>query len=264
MGHTRLGRIPKTRKWAEVVRELTSSLGSKASAGGLSADEVAKIASKALSASERGIQQAISDEALVYSFYLLTQLALTGRNDDWQSHLGSLGIQLSESDTLFDLTSQLTSSIDTYLDKRGRHSDLSEICQRAVGESVSSCLGDKVVSLFGEGKGETIDALMQLGTKNRFADLGQRFFAAFMTKYLNFYLSRVTAEQTNGIANQTSFNQALQTHCYQSARIVHDFCGQWFSKTEFEQGIDLENSARFVAVAMKKLRSELEAQRSEE
>jgi hypothetical protein len=42
---------------------------------------------------------------------------------------------------------------------------------------------------------------------------------------------------------------------------VHDFCGEWYSKTEFKTGIDLANSSRFVAVAMKKLQAELVKQR---
>jgi len=243
--------------------EMTSSFESSVGAASLSKDEVAQIAGLALRASERGLEQAVSDTGLVYSFYLLAQLALTGRRDDWQAHLAKFGIRLSQTDTLIDLTSQLHSSVDNYLSDRGHHSDVSEICQRALGESVTSSLGDDVITLFGEGKGETVEAVRQLGTKNKFAELGQMFFGAFMTRYLNFYLSRVTAQQSNGIASQSSFNQALHIHCQQSARIVHDFCGQWFSKTEFEQGIDLENSARFVAVAMKKLRSELEAQRRE-
>jgi hypothetical protein len=58
------------------------------------------------------------------------------------------------------------------------------------------------------------------------------------------------------------FNNALRAHCDQSARIVRDFCGEWYSKTEYEKGIDLENTSRFVAVALKKLRSELEQQKA--
>ncbi len=61
----------------------------------------------------------------------------------------------------------------------------------------------------------------------------------------------------------TQVNGALQTHCEQSARIVRDFCGQWYSKTEFTEGIDPENTARFMAVALDKLRKELGQQRLE-
>jgi hypothetical protein len=58
------------------------------------------------------------------------------------------------------------------------------------------------------------------------------------------------------------FNAALRSHCDQSARIVRDFCGDWYSKTEYQKGIDLENTSGFLAVALKKLRSELEQQKA--
>ena len=43
---------------------------------------------------------------------------------------------------------------------------------------------------------------------------------------------------------------------------MRDFCGEWYSKTEYQKGIDLENTSRFLAVAFKKLRSELEQQKA--
>jgi len=45
---------------------------------------------------------------------------------------------------------------------------------------------------------------------------------------------------------------------------VRDFCGTWYSKTEHEQGINFENESRFLAVAMRKLSSELEQQKAEQ
>ena len=55
----------------------------------------------------------------------------------------------------------------------------------------------------------------------------------------------------------SDFRQSLYRHCYQSARIVHDFCGEWYSKTQWERGSTCENTAGFVAVALEKLRAEL-------
>ncbi len=263
MGHTRLGRIPKTLKWKDVVAELVDSYQSTGPAASPSSDVIAQIASKALLASEKGLQEAVADVGMVYSFYLLTQLALTGKKNDWETHLKELGILLSENDTPLDLTSQLHNVVDNYMNRKGRRTDVGEISQRALGEAVSATLNDEVASLFAEGKGETVIAVQKLGTKNKFADLGQRFFGAFMTRYLNFYLSRVIAQPSGGINAQSLFNKALAGHCHQSARIIRDFCGQWFTKTEYEQGIDLDNTARFVAIALKKLRSELEYQRIE-
>jgi len=67
----------------------------------------------------------------------------------------------------------------------------------------------------------------------------------------------------NRSASAVQFNNALRTHCDQNARIVRDFCGEWYSKTAYKEGIDLENASRFLAVAVRKLSSELEQQGGE-
>jgi hypothetical protein len=94
-----------------------------------------------------------------------------------------------------------------------------------------------------------------------FGDLGQRFFGRFVARFLNFYLSRVTSANLGSprlrdLGDVAQFNHALRVHCDQSALIVRDFCGEWFSKTVYREGI-LNNTSKFLAVAFKKPRSEL-------
>jgi hypothetical protein len=88
-----------------------------------------------------------------------------------------------------------------------------------------------------------------------------------MARFLNFYLSRVTAAglgspRLRDVGDIALFNEALRLHCDQSARIVRDFCGEWYSKTTYQEGIDLERTSRFLAVVWRKLRDELEQQRA--
>jgi hypothetical protein len=122
--------------------------------------------------------------------------------------------------------------------------------------------------LFGGSSDDVRNAIRSLSTKKGFGDLGQRFFGRFVARFLNFYLSRVTAASLGSprlrdLGDVAQFNDALRLHCDQSARIVRDFCGEWFSKTVYREGIDLKNTSRFLAVAFKKLRGELDRQGSE-
>jgi hypothetical protein len=55
----------------------------------------------------------------------------------------------------------------------------------------------------------------------------------------------------------------LRAHCNQSARIVRDYCGEWYSKTEYQKGINLKNTSGFLHVAFEKLRNELKQQKAE-
>src|SRR5262249_17631354 len=155
-------------------------------------------------------------------------------------------------------TSEFQKVVDNYLLSHGSPTDVSEMAQQAAGQAITQLAGPDATTLFGTGTAELQAALRKLSTKAGFANLGQHFFSRFMSQFLNFYLSRVSASQLGTprlahIGDLSNFNRALDHHCDQSARIVHDFCGEWYSKTEFQQGIDLENTSRFMAVALKKL-----------
>jgi len=159
-------------------------------------------------------------------------------------------------------------AIDDYLAAHGHPSDISEIAQRSAGEALATLAGPRATTLFGSGRDELQAAIRELSTKKGFSELGQRFFGRFLAYFLNFYLSRITATQLGGerlqqVGDLSRFNEILRVHCEQSARIVHDFCGEWYSKTEFREGINLDNTSRFVAVAVKKLQAELKRQKAQ-
>jgi hypothetical protein len=266
MGHTRLGAIPKTQKWKDVVEQVAGPR----LAGAVTAQiNICAIAAQTLDAAQKALEKAAHDSGVRYTFYLLTQLALASRTTEWESSLTKYGIQLSHDSNVFDLTVEVQSAIDRYVGRTSHGAtDLTEIAQQSAGEAIASLAGSRTVSLFGANSADVQNALRSLSTKKGFGELGQRFFGRFVARFLNFYLSRVTADTLGGprlrnLGDIAQFNEALGTHCNQSARIVRDFCGEWYSKTEYEKGIDLENTSRFVAVALKKLRSELMRQRAD-
>ena len=268
MGHQRLGDIPKTQKWANVVAKVTAG-GQGAPGGSASPEAIREIAAETLDAAETGLLKSINDPGLRFTFYLLTQLVLAARETNWQDSLAGLSIHIADDCSLYDLTSEFQIAIDDHLSKHGGSTDVSEMAQQAAGETIARLAGPKANTLFGTGSDEVQAALNNLSTKAGFARLGQRFFGGFMARFLNFYLSRISAGQVGEagcqqVGDLTRFNEALAAHCQQSARIVHDFCGEWYSKTEFQKGIDLENTSAFMAVAMKKLKAELQRQKEGE
>lgn len=266
MGHTRLGAVPKTRKWNELVEQIAgrSLTGNVATA----AVNIGAIAAQTLDAAQQGLDKAARDPGVLYTFYLLTQVALASRTPDWGEALGKHGIRLSSDSTVFDFTAEVQHAIDRHISQYpSGATDLSEIAQQSAGEALTSLAGTRTVSLFGGSSADVQNAIRSLSTKKGFGELGQRFFGRFVARFLNFYLSRVTAATLGSprlpdLGDIAQFNDALRSHCDQSARIVRDFCGEWYSKTEYQKGINLENTSRFLAVALKKLRSELEQQQA--
>lgn len=264
MGHTRLGFLPKTLKWSQIVaaavgREITSI-------SDVSGDSVRHVSSLTLDAAKAGLNRANGDAGLQFTFYLLARLALASRTADWESALGALGISLANDATLFDLTAEFQRVIDDWLADGAHPTDISEIAQRAAGEAITSALRGSSMTLFGSSRDQLQQAVRErMSTKKAFGIVGQAFFGSFLARVLNFYLSRVTASQVGGswlqqLGDLERFNDMLHLHCMQSARIVRDFSAEWYSKTEFKEGIDLSNTSRFLAVALRKLQAELAQQ----
>lgn len=267
MGHTRLGSVPKTQSWEAVVAAIAEVPAHEPEQLVPPLVDVDAVARQCLLAAEAGLEHAKGDAGLQYAFYLLTQITLAAREPDWRQRLQRVGIDLPENATTLDLTVSFQTAIDDHIAAKGRRTDVSEMAQQAAGEALASLAGPRSVTLFGQGRSELLAALRELSTRKGFARLGQRFFGGFMSRFLNFYLSRVTAGNLGGdrfpqIGDLAQFNDALRLHCEQSARIVRDYCGSWYSKTEFQEGINPENTAAFTAVALKKLGSELKQQRA--
>jgi len=239
MGHTRLGAITKTRKWREVVEQVA---GASMSGPVTVAADMAAIAARTLDAAQTGLDKAVTDPGVRYTFYLLTQVALASRTAEWEAALGRHGIRISEEASLFDLTVEVQAAIDRYIERSAfGATDLSEIAQQSAGGAILSLAGKGTARLFGGGSADAKDAMRPLSTKKGFGELGQQFFGRFVGRFLDFYLSRVTAAQLGSqrlrdLGDVAQFNEALRFHCNQSARIVRDFWGTWYSKTEYEQG----------------------------
>ena len=234
MGHTRLGAVPKTRKWNELVEQV-AGVNLAGEIGDSSAD-VDSIAAATLTAAQRSLEKAAHNPGVLYSFFLLTQVALASRTSNWQAALGTHGIHLSDDSTVFDFTAEVQDAIDRHLAQNpSGATDLSEIAQQSAGEAIASLAGTRTPSLFGGSSADVQNAVRSLSTKKGFGELGQRFFGRFIGRFLNFYLSRVTAASLGStrlsqLGDVARFNDALKIHCEQSARIVRDFCGEWYRR----------------------------------
>jgi hypothetical protein len=206
------------------------------------------------------------DPSFNYTVYLLTQIVLAAQKDDWQAGLDAVGIKLGADATVFDLTGEVHRVIEDYRRRNRGSVTIGEMAQQAAGETLTHLAKDNAVSLFGSGRDELQRAVKQLSTKAGFCDLGQRFFGNFTSRFLDFYTSKILPRQAGKPGFQIAsdlndFKQTLFEHCHQSAKIVHDFCGQWYSKTEWKRGIDLHNASELVTHALDKMRDELKLQR---
>ncbi len=252
MGHTKLGNLPRTRKWQQVVALIGGGAGTS------------QVANATISAAERGLRLAAVDKGLLETIWLLMQLPLAAKSDNFADALRHLGLDVSDSPSLMDLIGAFSDAIDSRLANNGGRTDLGEMAQMAACETMSKVIGIRIQSLFGSTPEDVKNAFAKLVINKHFSIFARDFFSRLTTKLLDYFVSRTLSDHVGEglrfrtLAQQGEFTKALETHCYESSKIVEGFAGGWFSKTNWEKGsISKKDVAIFAYVAMKKLVSEL-------
>lgn len=251
MGHIRLGNLPRTRNWIQVIELIASDVGTP------------EIAASTMNAAQGGLFDAAKDRGLVYSFWLLTKIPLAARESDFAAGLRRIGLKISDKPDLLEVVGSFTDAVDAYLQQNGGRTDLGEMAEMAVAESLTVLGAERTRSLFETTPDDVHRAFREFSKSKQFGVLAKEFFARLTYRYLGYFLSRELPNHIGGdgrffnIDDHAEFNDALSLHCRQAAYIVETFAGGWFSKTNYEGGISPAKAAGFLHVALGKLRDEL-------
>jgi hypothetical protein len=256
MGHQHLSTLPRTRSWQRVVALI---------GGGAPIDAVAAETSRA---AESQMIDASNDPTVSHSFWLLTQLPTAARDDgEFAINLRKLGLLVAGRPSLFDIVTALSDALDRRLDNHGGRTDLGEMSQLSALESVSAVAGRQLNDLFEVTPEATQLAFSRLSTVDRFAALSRYFFARLLRRLINYFLSRELSQHVGinsrfrTVWEHREFEIALDQHCWETARILKEFSGQWFSKHTYLGGITEPTAGRFAHIAFEKLQSEIRRRR---
>lgn len=224
------------------------------------------IASASARAAEEALERNANDPVLHYAFFLLTQLPLAAREEDAVSAFRRLGLLVDDAPSLVEITTAFMAALDRLVAASGRHrSDLGEMAQLAAAESLHAIAANNAMSLFGDvyAAENARRALAALATSKQFGVLGRDYIGRLVRRCLDYYLSRELPNHVGEGARFPSFRDhrvfedAIDAHCRETARIVEAFAGEWFSKTTYEGGITPEKAGGFIHHAFKKVRLEL-------
>ena len=254
MGHVRLGRLPKTRRWQQVLKLLE-----------FEPDDIGGVAGATALAAERRLRELSSDPSLAYCFWLLTRISWASRSTEFAASLADLGLRTSENDTALGFISRVTGLARSELVRHPESGPFSELASLAMRRALSETVGQEGRSLFGSSLEDLQQAFRTHSTPVRFGALAKSFFGDFLARTLRYFVDKELAN-TVGSGNKLrsleasrDFSAALDLYARQSARIMEDFAGDWYSKHNWESSgrISREESERFTAHALRKLRSEL-------
>ena len=248
MGHIRLGRLPKSARWAQVVAVL--SLGETDSA---------RVASATVLAADEYLRSLASDPSLTRTYLLLVRLMSASRAGHLASELDQLGIDATDATSSVAIIARVSEHLRNVVAEGGATSVAGEYAALAFRRALMETVATQAASLFGGTVDDLERAFRAHSTERQFGEISQRFFGDFLSRVL---MSALDREIPNALSATTAGAELLsevELHARQSAAIVRDFAGEWLSKRGWETGEDIRESdaERFTAVALRKIRSEL-------
>lgn len=253
MGHNRLGYLPKTKYWNEVVALI---------AGGAAADQVAEATMKA---AESAFQYAANDKGVIEAVWLLMRLPQAARSDDLSVALSEIGVSIPIQAGVFDIVASVGDAIDRTLTHNRGRTDLGEMAQNALLETLTDTLERRTNGLFETGPEDVKRELGRLATVKEFGGVARDFFGRLMSKTMDYFVSRVVSnslgegKRFQTIADQAAFTKSLSQHCRESSRIVQSYSGEWLSKANWQTGrnVSREDVRAFTGYAMTKISADL-------
>jgi hypothetical protein len=255
MGHHRLGRLPKTQRWREVVDLLSASPG-----------DIQAISRAVLWAAEERLRALAHDESLTYSFWLLTRITWAARQDDFAHVLSELGLDVAEDTSSLVFISSVADRLRGRFAKHTQSGPFTELASIALRRALSETIGQRGPSLFDSSVEDLRLALRTYSTQVQFGAVAHLFFGDFLARTLTYFLDKEVANAVGALPGRSAVDTngellaSIDLYARQSARIARDFASGWYTKHNWQSKgeISQDEAGRFVAYALKKLRMELQ------
>lgn len=256
MGHVRLGVLPKSRWWKDVVALLSGD-----------ADNEAVIAASARAA-ERDMLTATQGPVFVEAVRLLLAIPLAARSEDFGRSLREIGLDVGDRPSLLDLVTAVSEHLDRTAYRSDRRSDLGELSSRALVATLSTSIGDELPGLFDARPADVQAVARKFSWSRGISEISRTYFGHLVSGTLSSWLDRTLALQIgpgkrfSDVADRGAFDVALAQHSSEATRIIKEFAGGWYGMTVHGKGgIGTHDAAVFGAVALKKIVEELRMRR---
>ena len=253
MGHERVGALPHTKRWRDVVALLAESSGSR--------DDVADIANAILQNVRTQFRKIHSDDGVVAAFQFLVTLAKSTSLEGPGEDSSSPRIDLEGSPSTLRLIGQLRSWVEAQEGSR----EYADIAAKASADAISlwSAQQSMQTSLFTD-PGDPRKIWQRADNGAGFCEVSRLFFSKFTERYLNYFLEREASASMASVSERDRLASQLRDHidgvskfAFETSRITQSFAAGWFNNHARDRYPSRDESRGFLNVAFGKMREEL-------
>jgi hypothetical protein len=252
MGHIRIGTLPATRRWQDVIGLISEGA------------EAPRLAEAVTHAWEKAFNAVRSDAGFREAVWLLMQIGAAGKGRDPTGHLSSVGVEVVGAASVVEVAMALSAAMERRLEASRQRSDFGELAQRALISAVTEELQQSMPTLLDSTVEDVGSALSRCGKEKAFGRLAREFFARMTNECLSYFLSKTLPAQVGEgrrfatTAQLADFENAMRTHCAEAAEIVESYSSGWFSKHLWQEGkITRDSAEKFGWFGLEKMRGEL-------
>ena len=251
MGHERIGFLPRSRQWRELVAEIGHV--------GDSADAIPRLANRTLHQVRRRLDGLARDPGLHASFSFILALC-RGGSQATRSDEGPI-IDLGKDPSPLEITRWLNDWIDSNTDS-AEYADIAKHSGAdAIGYWTRKC--SRQQHLFDVHN--TAEQIWNSAADgSAFSEISRVFFGKLMERYLKYFLEREASTELQRIEDRIAFSANLERHVesvaqhdFDAAKITQSFAAGWYNRNARDGTPTRNETRRFLSFALSKLRQEI-------
>ena len=258
MGHQRLGILPATKAWREIVSYIARGDAS-----------VEALADYVFDACDKSFSSASNDPAFREAIHLLCKIPLAAKSENLQESLRELSVDVPANPSRTDILSGFEQAIENVQRGNSKNiTDLSEMAKyagiAALNKLLSTPSPAPQLELWGEPKSGTHVILRHAATPDGFSDLAQSFFSTLGKNNIEYFVSRELPKHlgkggfSQSIPDMILFEQNNARHNNEASLIIRNFARDWYAKANYQDKKKLSQKevAGFASVSIEKFRKE--------
>lgn len=245
MGHERVGLLPKSETWRNIVAQLEGAAGSDA--------ETAQLAANTLNGVRKKFGRIHEDTGVQAAFGFLVGLACASRPQG--TGKASPNIRLSDNPSPLSIVTCLNEWVDAHQ----WHPEYAVLAKRAASDVIAAWHRQysRQGSLFSPDGPTAVEIWASASQAGGFSQVVRLFLSRFTERYLRYFLEREASANIDNVARRELLSHRLEKHAFEISKITQSFAAGWFNKQSRDSTPSDKALRAFLKVAFGKVREEL-------
>jgi hypothetical protein len=251
MGHERIGFLPHTKQWKEIIEKLCLFGDSKTS--------ISQIANETLHAVKKTYESMPFDDSVIKALYFLATLAYSAKQENQIGFLLENGYDVDDQMSLFSLMS----SAQTYITTDVGSLEINKIAKDAVMQAIIDYQQNHETGQLSLLSEHSENVWSNVGTGAAFCEMARTFFASFTERQLKYYIERAAASCIDNYETLRAFNQQLSAqsksiadHTFEISKLTQSFAAGWYNNNVVNSLPNQNQVEGFLRISFGKLREE--------